>query len=370
MRQSRRRYLKRSGIAMAGLSALAGCLGDDDDDTDDTDDTDTDDGEDGLSLAVISGPGGFGDNAYNDLAVEGIENAINDFGGSYDTITGEPGEYESVQADVAQAGHDLIVCVSFYQADALAVNAAEFPDQHWMLINQGLYDDDGDHFENVAGYVWANHEMSFQAGVAAGTMTSRDFTVGDVSTDPDGRTVGFVGGEDNALINAFEEAYVAGVEWVDPDVEVLTGYAGSFEDPSAGEEVANSQIDSGADIVYHAAAGTGPGIFEATQAADRFAIGVDADQSVTLDQFSDVIMGSAVKFINIGTYEVAEAVYNDEWDDVWGENVLGLAEDAVEFVKGQDIGPELPEVVDDNLAESKQAIIDGDIDVPCEATGC
>lgn len=355
----RRRFIKTAGASAIAMSTLAGCLGDDDDD-----------GDDELSLAIISGPGGFGDQAYNDYALDGLENAADEFGGSVDTVTGEQGEYESIQRDVADVGHDLIVCVSNYQADALSTNAEEYPDQRWMLINQGLYDDDGNHYENVAGYVWANHEMSYQAGVAAGTMTSRDFTVGDVSTDPDGLTVGFVGGVDSALINAFEEAYVAGVNWVNSDIEVLTGYAGSFEEPSAGEEVADSQINEGADIVYHAAAGTGPGIFESAQAADRFAIGVDADQSVTLDQFSDVIMGSAVKYMDVGTYEVAEAVYNDEWDDVQGEHVLGLAVDAVEFVKGQDIGPELPDVVDENLEESKQAIIDGEIDVPCEATGC
>jgi len=359
MPHTRRAYLKRVGVATGGTAALAGCL------------DFLEEGDDQFSMAIISGPGGFGDNAYNDFSLQGLEEAAEEFDGEVDTVTGEIGEYESIQRDVAQAGHDLIVCVGFFQADALRTNATEFSDQYWMLINQGLFDEDGNHFENVAGYVWANHEMSYQAGVAAGTMTTRDFTVGDVSTDPDGAVVGFVGGEDSALINAFERAYVAGVEWANDSVDVLTGYAGSFEDPSAGQEVADSQINEGADIVYHAAAGTGPGIFEAAQASDRFAIGVDSDQSVTLSQFSDVIMGSAVKFMNVGTFEVAEAVYNDNWEEVGGqESVLGLAEDAVAFVEGQDIGPELPDVVFDNLEEAKQEIVDGEIDVPCEATGC
>ncbi len=356
---NRRQLLKTAGVATIGMTPLAGCLGDDDDG-----------GDDELSLAIISGPGGFGDQAYNDFALEGLEQAADDFGGSVDTVTGEQGEYESIQRTTAEAGHDLIVCVGFYQADALRVNASEFPDTYWMLINQGLYDEDGNHFENVAGYVWANHEMSFQAGVLAATMTTRDFQYDDNSTDPGGQTVGFVGGVDSALINAFEEAFVAGVEYQNADVDALTGYAGSFEDPSAGEEVAESQINNGADIVYHAAAGTGPGIFDAAQANDVFAIGVDADQSVTLEQYSDVIMGSAVKFMDVGTYEVAEAVNNDSWEDVQGEHTLGLAQDAVELVLGQDIGPELPAVVTENLEASKQAIVDGEVDVPCEATGC
>jgi len=347
--------------------------GDGGDGSDDGDDGSSDGGgSDQLNLAIISGPGGFGDKAYNDLALQGLQETVDEFGGEINQVQGEGGQYESLQSQLAESStdYDVIVCVGFYQADALKTNAERFPDQNWMIINQGLFKENGEHFENVAGYVWANHEFSFQAGVAAGTMTSRELTHDDNSNDPESKTVGFVGGVDSALINAFEEAYKAGVAFVDDEVEVLAGYAGSFEDPAAGREVALSQYDGGADIVYHAAAGTGPGIFQAAQDQDRFAIGVDADQSQTLPEYSDVIMGSAVKFINVGTRQIATAAYNDNWEEVQGKHVLGLEQDAVAFVPGADVGENLPDVLDQNLQESKDAIVNGDVTVPCQATGC
>jgi len=325
-----------------------------------------------MNLAVISGPGGFGDKAYNDKALGGLQRVKEEFGASINRVQGEGGQYGSLQSQLAESStpYDLIVCVGFYQASALKQSANQYPDQRWMIINQGLFKENGEHFENVAGYVWANHEMSYLAGVAAATMTTRDFSYEGKSTTPDQRVVGFVGGVDSALIRAFEQAYVAGVKRVDESIEATTGYAGSFEDPSAGKQVALAQYDQGADVIYHAAAGTGPGIFQAAQERDRFAIGVDADQSVSLPQYAGVIVGSAVKYIDVGTFQVARGIREGNWDQVGGKHVLGLGEEAVEFVKGELIGPELPDAVDSNLEEAADAIVAGDVTVPCQATGC
>jgi basic membrane lipoprotein Med (substrate-binding protein (PBP1-ABC) superfamily) len=40
-------------------------------------------------------------------------------------------------------------------------------------------------------------------------------------------------------------------------------------------------FDAGADVIYHAAGGSGGGLFEAAKAANKLAIGVDADQAKT-----------------------------------------------------------------------------------------
>jgi len=370
----RRRFLRTTGTGIVLTGGVAGCLGGPPGtgDSGGSDGSGSGDESGEMNLGIISGPGGFGDKAYNDMALKGLNRAVEEFGGSVNQVQGSGGEYESLQSQLAEAStdYDLIVCVGFYQADALKKNASNYPDQKWMLINQGLFKENGDHFPNVAGYVWANHEMSYLAGVAAGTATSRELSHDDNSNDPSTKTVGFVGGVDSALIRAFERAYLKGVERVDSEVEVKVGYAGSFQDPSAGKEVALSQYDEGADIVYHAAAGTGPGIFQAAQERDRFAIGVDADQSKSLPKYSDVIVGSAVKYLDVGTYTVSKAIRNDSWSDVSGRHVLGIEQDAVAFVPGVDVGPKLPSAVEENLESARQGIVDGDITVPCTAAGC
>jgi basic membrane protein A len=318
------------------------------------------------NIAIVSSPAGFDDNAFNDLALEGLQSAADEYEIEINTVEEtQQSQYQSVQSQLAQTGQfDLIVLVSFNQTEALTQNASQFPDQNWMLIN--------DHVDqpNVAGYTWANHQMSYLAGVLAGTMTTEQLDHEGSATDPDTAQIGFVGGTDESLINAFERSYVAGAQWVDENVEVNVGYIGNYNDTDTAADIASSQYDAGADIVYHAAAAAGRGVFEAAQSNDRFAIGVDADQSRTLPDFQDVILGSAVKYINEGTREVAVAVAEDTFQQIAGPHTLGLDDEAVDVVTGQAFEGELPDAVDDNIAAAKQGIVDGDIEVPCTAAGC
>jgi basic membrane protein A len=350
----RRRFLA-GGAAVVGGTALAGCMGGSGGTQNET-----------TNVAIVSSPAGFDDNAFNDLALQGLESAAEEYDVEINEVEEtEQAQYQSTQAELAQSGdYDLIVLVSYNHTEALTQNAVDYPDQNWMLIN--------DHVDepNVAGYTWANHEMSYLAGVLGGTMTTADFEHEGGSTDPDSAQIGFVGGVDESLINAFERSYVAGAEWVNEDVEVNVGYIGNYTDTDTAADIASSQYDAGADIVYQAAAAAGRGVFEAAQDDDRFAIGVDADQSQTLPDFQDVILGSAVKYINEGTREVAVAVAEGNFDEVTGSNTLGLEDEAVDCVIGQAVEGELPDAVEENLDEAKQGITDGDIEVPCTAAGC
>ena len=345
-----RRAVLASGAVLGG-SLIAGCVGDD---------------ATGPEIAIISSDAGFDDNAFNDMAVSGLENAQQNYDFEINrTEETDTTAFGEVQEEVAETEPELIVLVGFQHTAPLEENAVAYPDQNWMLINDPLDE------PNVASYTWANHEMSYLAGVLAGTMTTRDLQHADSSTDPDSAHVGFVGGEDGSLINAFEESYVAGAEWVEPDVDVSVGYIGNFSDTSTANDIATSQYDDGADIVYHAAAAAGVGAIEAAESENRFAIGVDADQSVTLPDLQDVILGSAVKYIDEGTEEAAVAAMEDEFETLTADhNLLGLAEEAVDAVIGQAFVGELPDEVDETIESAKQGIVDGDIDVPCEADGC
>ncbi len=130
-----RRTVLASGAAVLAGTTIAGCLGNDDDeangDADDAADEDAD-----TTVAIISSPAGFDDNAFNDNAASGLEEASNDFDLEYTTIEEtEEAQYESVQADTAESGYDLIVCVGDNHTDPVATNAEQYPDQNWMLIN-------------------------------------------------------------------------------------------------------------------------------------------------------------------------------------------------------------------------------------------
>jgi len=358
-------------VAAGGTGAvmLAGCLGDGDDDADDTDDTDDtdDDAEADGQVAIISSDAGFGDNAFNDNALEGLEEAADDMGFELTQVEEtETANFGARQDELAADGeYDLVVMVGFQHFEPLVDNAEAYPDQYWMLINDHV-----EGAENVSGWIEMNNEMSFLAGVAAATLTREDIEHGDSTTDPDEAVVGFAGGEDIDLINAFEQSYIEGVEWVDDDVDVLTGYGGSFSDSGALNEVASSQFDDGADIVWHAAAAAGTGAFSAAQDSERFALGVDSDQSIADEQYADVILGSAIKALNEATYMVAEAVMDDDWEAVSGEQNLSIENEGIDFVAGQEFDGELPDTLEENLQDAKDAFEAGEIELSCGPTSC
>lgn len=351
-----RRTILQSGAAAVGGLSLAGCI---------SDNGGGGGGGGGTQATIISSPAGFDDQAFNDNALAGLQEASDEWDVNINQVEAtNQSEYPQRQADAAEAGPDLIVMVGNQHTDPLRQNAPDYPDVNWMLINNHVDE------PNVSGWIEMNHQMSFLAGVGAGTLTQEQIENAGSSTDPSSSTVGFVGGEQIPLIEAFEVSYQQGVAWVDDSIEVLTGYGGSFSDPSGVNDQAVSQIESGADIVWHAAAAAGEGAFQAASDNGRFAIGVDSDQSVAFDSYQDVILGSAIKALNEATYEVTGAVVEDNWESVQGEQNLSVEGDQIDWVTGQAFEGSMPDSLNQNIEDAKDAIVNGDIDFECGPTGC
>ena len=123
---------------------------------------------------------------------------------------------------------------------------------------------------NVRSIVFKEEEGSYLVGMLA-AMASKT------------GKIGFVGGMDIPLIRKFACGYVQGAKAVNPDIEVfqnMTGDTGAaWNDPVKGGELARSQFERGADVVYHAAGGTGMGVLQAAADAGKLGIGVDSNQN-------------------------------------------------------------------------------------------
>lgn len=75
---------------------------------------------------------------------------------------------------------------------------------------------------------------------------------------------GLVEDRDNVVSVSFgdnEAVYLAGVKSVDDKIKVDIAYAGAFADAAKGKTLAATQYAAGADVIYHAAGGTGSGVF-------------------------------------------------------------------------------------------------------------
>src|SRR4029079_1266357 len=112
---------------------------------------------------------------------------------------------------------------------------------------------------------------------------------------------------------------------------VHTAYAGTtpdaFRDPAKGKALANAQIASGSDVIYHASGSTGHGVFEAAADAHVLAIGVDADQ---YDEMPGTVVTSMIKRGDVAVFDIIKATLEDSFKG--GMNVFGLEEGGVDFV--------------------------------------
>jgi basic membrane protein A len=145
-----------------------------------------------------------------------------------------------------------------------------------------------------------------------------------------------------------------------PQATVIRNYTGdtpaAWNDPTRGGEITRSQIDQGADVVYHAAGGTGVGVLQAAADAGKLGIGVDSNQNM---MHPGKVLTSMLKRVDVAVYNAFTDARAGEFTP--GINVLGLAEDGVGWALDDNnkslITPEMMKAVD----EAKAKIIAGDI---------
>ncbi len=291
-------------------------------------------------VGVVFSIGGLGDQSFNDAAYAGIQRAADDFGITFDFVEPDDvAEMEDHQRSFVEAGYDLVIAIGFLQESGLEAVAMDYPDARLAIVD-AVVDE-----PNVASLIFKEHEGSFLVGALAAMMTESG-------------TVGFVGGMEVPVIHNFQIGYEQGVEYIDPDVNVLVDYAGDFGDPGRGKELAISQRDRDADIIYHAAGGTGMGVFEAAEERDFYAIGVDDNQDHLAPGY---ILTSMLKRVDVAVYEVVEDLVAGEFRP--GIHEFGVAEGGVgttDFEYSRDI---IPADVFDRLDEIREGIVAGDIDV-------
>ena len=352
---NRRQFIKAAGGAgLVGMTGLSGCIGGF------GGGSGGNGGSDATNIGMVYALGGLGDKSFNDMANKGIKAAKENLNISFKNAEPSgPDDFKTLQRKFAQSkspNYELVTCVGFAQTSALQENAKAFPDQKFTIIDSVVERD------NVSSIVFKEHQGSFQVGYLAGLLSSMSFSAGAGETN-DQKVVGFVGGQEVPLIKKFEAGYMAGVKHADDSFEIRSAYAGTWSDPAKGKEIALSMYDEGADIVYHAAGGTGTGVFKAAAERGRYAIGVDSDQSRSAPDYADVIVASMVKHVDTAVQRTVKNVVEDSFK---GGSVtsLGLSKDGVEAIIGRNFKDAIPKDVTSKLEDSRKAIVNGDIQVP------
>ncbi len=293
--------------------------------------------------AVVYDMGGKFDKSFN----EGISNGVAKFAEETGVevmefeVTAEP-QREQAMRRMAERGATIVLGVGFAQADAMNKVSAEFPDVKFAIIDVYWLDQ-----PNLRQYSFKEHEGSYLVGIAAAMASQTG-------------KVGFVGGMDIPLIRKFACGYVQGVMATNPDAEIFQNMTGStpaaWNDPAKGAELTQSQIDRGADVVYHAAGGTGTGVIRAAADAGKLAIGVDSNQNHLAP---GSVLTSMLKRVDVAAYNTFKDAMSGDFET--GIKVLGLAEGGVDWALDDNNAPLINDAMKAAIDDAKAKIISGDI---------
>lgn len=310
---------------------------------------------DGSKIRVcVAYSGNLGDKSYNDSCNIGSERAVKDFGVELKSLEGTTAEeWESNLVAACEDGYDLVICSSSNFEEYLKEHAPEYPDTKFAIIDTTV---EGDNIESIS---FAQNQGSFLAGAAAALFTQKT----DIEGVNEDHIIGWVGGMDIPVLHDFYVGYEQGAKYIDPDIQILQSFAGTWNDPLKGKELTLAQYDQGADIVMNVAAGTGPGILEAAAEAGKYAIGVDLNQDN--DQPGHVLT-SQLKRVDTACYLVIQSVVDGTFEG-GSTQYLTLDNDGVSLsdfsVMKEALGDKFPQDIVDTVAELTEKIKSGEIKV-------
>ncbi len=294
--------------------------------------------------AIIFDLGGKFDKSFNEAAYRGAERWAEETGESYREIElSSEAQREQALRRMAESGANPVVTVGFAYASTMDQVAPDYPDTDFVVVD-ALVDQ-----PNVRNYLFAEHEGSYLVGVLAALASKTG-------------TVGFVGGMDIPLIRKFACGYVQGVKAVNPDATIIQNMTGTtpsaWNDPTRGAELTRAQVSQGADVVYHAAGGTGVGVLQA--AADEGILGIGVDSNQNYMQPGSVLT-SMTKRVDNAIYESFMDSANEDFDT--SNRVMNLESEGVGYALDENNADLITDEMKTRVEEAKARIISGEIEV-------
>ncbi len=296
-----------------------------------------------IKPALLYDLGGKFDKSFNEAAYNGAEKFKSETGVEYvEFEVSNASQREQALRRFAEDGRNPIVMTGFSWAESLDKVATDFPDTQFAIVDMVVDK------PNIRSIVFKEQEGSYIVGLLAGMASET-------------KKVGFVGGMDIPLIRRFGCGYVGGAKAAGATdvIQNMTGDTpAAWNDPTKGGEIAKTQIDQGADVIYAAAGGTGVGVLQAAADAGKLGIGVDSNQNGLQP---GKVLTSMLKRVDTAVY----GAFMDAKDDKLsgGINDLGLKEGGVDYAVDENnkdlITPEMKEAAE----KAKADIIAGTVTV-------
>ena len=270
-----------------------------------------------LRVGMVTDAGTIDDKSFNQGTWEGILKAQRDYG--IDVKYLKPvgtteADYLKEIGNLVDAGYNLIICPGFKFETAIFEAQDRYPRVKFVILDGEPHSADYSEFRiepNVAAVYYAEHESGFLAGFAAALQVKEG-------------SFGFVGGMEIPAVQKFNWGYQQGVKYANEKYgtkivmrQENNLYQGSFDNISAGQQIAASMYDRGVDVIFAAAGGVGVGVINeaknrASSGKNVWVIGVDVDQypEGMMPNGKSIILTSAMKYLDRASYDMIKAELN------------------------------------------------------------
>ncbi|MDD4574024.1 MAG: BMP family ABC transporter substrate-binding protein [Sphaerochaeta sp.] len=330
-------------------------------------------GKSNLRVGMVTDAGTIDDKSFNQGTWEGVKRAGLDYG--LDTKYLKPAgtteaDYLKEIGNLVDAGYNFIVCPGFKFETTLFEAQDKYPKVKFVILDGEPHSADYSEFrieKNVVGVYWAEHESGFLAGFAAALQLK-------------GSEFGFVGGMEIPAVQKFNWGFQQGVKYANKhfDTKIVMKqennlYQGSFDNISAGQQIAASMYDKGVKAIFAAAGGVGVGVISeaknrAAAGQDVWVIGVDVDQypeGLMSAGGKSIVLTSAMKYLDRASYDMIKAELNGEFP---GGEILHL--DATNDGVGIPVNnPNLSKSVTDEVAKVYAKLKSGEVKVAASNEG-
>ena len=256
-----------------------------------------------IKVGLVTDTSGVNDQAFNQLAWEGIQKASQEMGFQAKFLESvQPSDYEMNIDALAAEGYNVIITVGSLMGDATALKAAQYPAVKFAIVDNA-YAISG--LANVTSLMFAEEQVGFLAGVLAGGMSGSGFvcSVSSLRTSASG---------------GYMSSFFQGASWqAGPEMKFMNNYINiettdenvpSSNDPTQGKETALRLIGEGCDVIIGIGGDAVNGALLAAKENNLPAVGADVDQYNAYPEVKDALISSAQKNVDAAVYNYLKTV--------------------------------------------------------------
>ena len=272
-------------------------------------------------VGMVTNSGTIDDKSFNQGSWEGLKAAEKDLGVNIQYLQpagATEADYTKEIGNLYDSGVKLIVTPGYKFETAIYSAQDKYADANFVLIdgtpNDGSEQPVSKVGSNTVSIYFAEHEAGFVAGVATAVQLNEG-------------EVGFIGGMKIPSVQRFNYGFQQGVKYANESLgtsislkEENVVYQGTFDDSSAGTQIAATMYDRGVKAIFCAAGDVGNGVIteaktRANSGNEAWVIGADSDQynDGSYAEGKSVILTSAVKKVNTATYDMVKAYVENKF---------------------------------------------------------